>query len=262
MDELRPEDDRLAPEYRVVVAEDEERVLRHLVKSIHQAKMGFQVVGEAYTGKQALMLIEELKPEVVFTDIRMPVMDGLELLEYLYFHHPYVKAVIISGYAEFEYARRAMGYGVRDYLLKPIEKEALWKVLNELHLALEEEKRALQEKFSLSSHFYKPEEVVMLIKEYLKKHFHENISLSLVAQKFHYNSAYLSRLFAQYAGVNLSRYLLDLRINRAKYLLRNHPELSIKQVAMEVGYPEQSHFSRIFKKITGQNPAEYRESSK
>lgn len=245
--------------YRVVVAEDEERVLRHLVKKIHQAQMGFQVVGEAYTGKQALLLVEELKPEIVFTDIKMPTMDGLELLEHLHFRYPHVKTVILSGYAEFEYAQKAITYGVKGYLLKPIDIKALWKILRELWVILETEQKKLQEKFPLEIRTHNPEEVVILIKEYLKEHFQENLSLSLIAQKFHYNSAYLSRIFTQYAGVSLSKYLLDLRLTRAKYLLQHHRDLSIKQVGMEVGYSDQSHFSRLFKKMTGYNPIEYRE---
>jgi YesN/AraC family two-component response regulator len=245
--------------YKVIIAEDEERILNNIVKKINQANMGFKVVGQAQTGKQALLLVEELGPDVVFTDIKMPVMDGLELLENLYFSYPYIKTVIISGYAEFEYAQRAIIYNVKNYLLKPIEMEELLKTLNRLKILIDTERRILKEKFLISEALHETKDIVYIIREYIKEHYTEEINFNFIAESVHYSSSYLTRIFTQHIGVSPSKYLIDLRINRAKYLLKNHKELSIKQVSEAIGYPDQSYFSRLFKRIVGKSPVEYRE---
>ncbi|MGB9682258.1 MAG: helix-turn-helix domain-containing protein [bacterium] len=245
--------------YKVIVVEDEERILNNIIKKIHQANMGFKVIGKAQNGKQALSLVDELGPDVVFTDIKMPIMDGLELLENLYFNYPYIKTVIISGYAEFEYAQKAILYNVKNYLLKPIEMEELIKTLNGLKISIDTERKIIREKFSASEDLQNPKDIVYIIREYIKEHYTEEINFNFIAESFHYSSSYLSRVFTQYIGINPSRYLIDLRINRAKYLLKNYKELSIKQISEAIGYPDQSYFSRLFKRITGKTPIEYRE---
>lgn len=247
--------------YRVVVVEDEERILNNIAKKIDGSNLGFKVVGKAKTGKQALVLVEELNPDVVFTDIKMPVMDGLELIENLYFRFPYIKTVIISGYADFEYAQKGITYGVKGYLLKPVEIEALIEILEKLKIILDAEKKSLKERFLIPEGPHTPEEVVNMLKQFIKENYTEDINMNFIAEKLNYSAGYLSRLFSQHTGVSPYRYIIELRINRAKYLLQNHRELSIKQVGEMVGYPDQSYFSRIFKRLTGKSPQEYREES-
>lgn len=245
--------------YRVIVVEDEERILNNIARKIDESNLGFRVVGKALTGKQALTLVDELTPDVIFTDIKMPVMDGLELIEHLYFRYPYIKTVIISGYADFEYAQRAIIYEVKGYLLKPVDNEALMEILNKLKIILDSEKKAFRERFSLPKGPLTQEEIVSLIREFIKENYTENININFIAERLNYSSSYLSRLFSQHTGVSPYRYLIELRINRAKYLLQNHKELSIKQIGELVGYPDQGYFSRIFKRITGKSPQEFRE---
>lgn len=245
--------------YRVIVVEDEERILNNIAKKIEESNLDFKVVGKALTGKQALILVEELTPDVIFTDIKMPVMDGLELIEQLYFKYPYIKIVIISGYADFEYAQKAIVYDVKGYLLKPVDTEALVEILNKLRLILDAEKKSLRERFSFPRELRTPEEIVSVVREFIKENYTENINMNFIAERFNYSSSYLSRLFTQYTGISPYKYLIELRINRAKYLLLNHKELSIKQIGEMIGYPDQGYFSRIFKRITGKSPQEFRE---
>lgn len=247
--------------YKIIVAEDEERILNNIAKKIDESNLGFKVIGKAQTGKQALILVEELNPDVVFTDIKMPVIDGLELIENLYFRYPYIKTVIISGYADFEYAQKAIAYGVKGYLLKPVERESLIEILGKLKIMLDTEKKSLREKLSIPEGQHTPEEIANMLKQFIKENYTENININFIAEKLNYSTSYLSRLFSQHTGVSPYRYIIELRINRAKYLLQNYRELSINQVGGMIGYPDQSYFSRIFKKITGKSPQEYREES-
>ena len=111
--------------YTVIVAEDEELLLNNLVHKIEKADPDFQVIGTAQTGAQALSLVEQMSPDVVFTDIKMPVMDGITLLTRIRDQFPFTKFVITSGFSDFEYAKKAITLKVSDYLLKPVDPDEL-----------------------------------------------------------------------------------------------------------------------------------------
>ena len=104
-----------------------------MVKKINSISDDFQVIGQVFNGEEALDLIQNCRPDIVFTDIRMPIMGGLELIKILYQQYPDIVTVIISGYDDFEYARSVLQYKVFDYLLKPIKKEELMQTLNKTY---------------------------------------------------------------------------------------------------------------------------------
>ena len=116
----------------ILIVEDEPRASRGLKNLIEQIGEDFHVVGEALDGKEALELIRMLSPDVVMTDIRMPVMDGMALIMAANAQFIKTKFVIISAYEEFETARKAISLGVADYLVKPIALEDVRQVLYKL----------------------------------------------------------------------------------------------------------------------------------
>lgn len=246
--------------FKVIVAEDEELILNNIVKKIHQTGLRFEVVAAVKNGKLALDKIEEYSPDVLITDIRMLVMDGLELVKNVALNFPYIKTIIISGYSEFEYAKQAIKYGVKDYLVKPLELEELKAALNSIQISLEADADFLQRQIQKDqSHDYSPEEMVSLIELFIKENFSQDINLNSLAKKFNITASYLSKIYKKYREETPIKYLLNLRINKAKHLLLNNPELEIKTVGELVGYSNQFYFSRIFKHLTGKNPTEFRE---
>ncbi len=106
--------------YRVVVVDDEHIVVRGIETIIKREKLDCEVVGAAYNGIEALQLLEETKPDIVITDIRIPKLDGLSLIEEAREFLPDTYFIVISGYKEFEYARRALSMGVQRYIEKPV----------------------------------------------------------------------------------------------------------------------------------------------
>lgn len=133
--------------YKVVVIDDEPLILRSIKKSIEDAHKGFVVVGEAMNGEDAIHIVENLAPDLIFTDIRMPVIDGLALIEELHKRLIQPKVVILSGFQEFDYAKRALKFGVEEYLLKPIAHDELNELLNKIYDDLDNLKNNCQYQF-------------------------------------------------------------------------------------------------------------------
>lgn len=124
---------------KVFLVEDESIVREGLKKNISWQEYGYQFTGEASDGEMALPMIRKIRPDVLITDIKMPFMDGLALSQIVTQEIPEIKIVIISGYDEFEYAQQAIRVGVEQYLLKPITKGTLRKVLLEIREKIESE---------------------------------------------------------------------------------------------------------------------------
>lgn len=127
-------------EYRVLLVDDEEEIRTGISRKIDWEAVGFSLVGEAGNGEEALELAEQLRPDVVLTDIKMPFMDGLELCRRLRQSLPAAKLVVFSGFDDFEYARQAVGMGVSEYILKPINAPELMEVLNKLRELLDRQR--------------------------------------------------------------------------------------------------------------------------
>lgn len=246
--------------YKVIVAEDEELILNSIIKKIHKSGSRFKVIASAQDGKTALNLIEKNLPDILITDIRMPVMDGLELIKNLYEKYPYIKKIIISGYGEFSYAQQALKYEVKDYLLKPVKQEALTEALNKISICIESELADLKHnKLPVKDNYdYTPEQIAHMVEYYIKENYVNEINFDFIAQKFNFNASYLSKIFTKYIGDNPSKYVINLRINMAKHILIAKEELTIKEVGELVGYDDQFYFSRIFKNVTGKSPGSYR----
>ncbi len=125
--------------YRIILVDDEEEVRKGIIRKIDWEALGFQVVGDAENGQDALEKIEQLEPDVVMTDIRMPYMDGLTLTSWIRQKYPSVKVLIFSGFDDFEYAQKAIKLNVTEYILKPVNVEELTRILNRVRENLEQE---------------------------------------------------------------------------------------------------------------------------
>lgn len=117
---------------KVVIADDEERICRLIEALIDWEKLGLEIAGSAHNGIEACEIVEQVRPDILITDIRMPGCSGLELIGKVKRMLPALEIIIISGYAHFEYAQQAIKYGVGDYLLKPISKAELNATLQKL----------------------------------------------------------------------------------------------------------------------------------
>ena len=125
--------------YRIMLVDDEEEVRKAMIRNMDWEKLGFRVVGDAENGQDALEKLEQLEPDVVMTDIRMPYMDGLTLTAEIRKKYPSIKILIFSGFDDFEYAQQAIKLNVTEYILKPVNSRELADILNKIRLNLDEE---------------------------------------------------------------------------------------------------------------------------
>ncbi|WP_283681768.1 response regulator [Parablautia sp. Marseille-Q6255] len=134
---------------KVVIADDEERICRLIEALIDWETLGLEIAAVAHNGVEACEIVEQVKPDILITDIRMPGCSGLELVEQVKRSQPEIEIIIISGYAHFEYAQQAIKFGVGDYLLKPISKAELNSTLQKLSGRISRRKESEQDRKEL-----------------------------------------------------------------------------------------------------------------
>jgi Response regulator containing CheY-like receiver domain and AraC-type DNA-binding domain len=243
-------------EFNVMLVEDEPLLLRSLERHIASIDLGFKVVCKAQNGQEALDLLKTTEIHLVITDIIMPLMSGLDLLTQINRYYPNIAVVLLSGYADFNFAQHALRESALDYVLKPITREKMESILMKARAELSQYYQLVEDE-SLSGQT--AEQTIEYVRTYIRKHYSEQIDLSALASKLGISSAYLTKLFNKYEKCSPIKYLTDLRIVEAKNLLYN-TTLTIKEISERVGYQNQFYFSRVFRKINKISPSEYRDS--
>lgn len=230
--------------YKVMIVDDE-KSLRNLLKAtVDWEKHGLEVVGEAASGIEAINIIDILRPNIIFVDIRMPFMNGIEFSKIVMKRYPRVKIVILTAFDEFEYARECIGIGVAEYLLKPIVRmdvEATCdRLVKELD-AMPKEEEAPPE--------YRTKDMEK-VKKYIQSNFkNPDLNLAYLSEKFGFNPSYLSRRFRDSVGVNVMDYIMQCRMELAVECAEKH--MYMYMTAKEVGIPDPNYFGKCFKKYTG-----------
>lgn len=123
--------------YKILLVDDEEEVRTSIIKKIQWNDLGFEVVGDAENGEDALEKVAQLDPDLILTDIKMPYMDGLQLAERLKGEREQIEIIVFSGFDEFEYAQQAIKLNVLEYILKPVNVEELTEILSQIKIKLD-----------------------------------------------------------------------------------------------------------------------------
>ena len=244
---------------KVVVIEDEELVRRGIVMAVDWASVDCKVVGEASNGEAGLEEIRRLRPDIVVTDIRMPRMDGLEMLRRLREEGCGVSVILLTAYSDFSYAQAALKLGAVDYLLKPFHDGELEAAVIKLRRRMEAEGSgtapALPERKKGDKSKY-----VLQAMDYIGQHYgDQNISVGEIAQHLGLSESHLSHLFRKETDYTLLNYLTRYRIHKAMELLRDC-RTKVYEVAERVGYRDITYFSATFKKVTGMSPSEFQDT--
>lgn len=245
--------------YKLMIVEDEGIIRRGLVNSIDWSNMGFSVVSDAEDGKKALRLLKDNIPDVILTDIRMPIMDGLKLMSEVSDQYPQIKLVVLSGYGDFFYAQHAIQCGALGYILKPTKDEDIKRVFYRVKLVLDGIASAAVISELPKTRFLDP--VIQRVEKYISENFHEKITLNDVAKIAYMNPTYFSTYFKQKTGSSFRDYLTRIRMDKAKELALT-TDLKGYYISVMVGYDDYRHFSKLFREIHGASIAEMRKESR
>ncbi len=239
--------------YRLIIIDDEEKIVEGLGKLFPWENIGFSVEGLFTSAREALDFMEDHPVDVVLSDIEMPDMTGIELSQCL-LEKEDIKVVLFSSYRDYNYFRAAIQNRVDDFLLKPIDYVMLLESLGRIKNQLDER---YQKKVELPKGYYN--KIVASVQDYLEENY-QDASLEKAAEKVNLSPAYLSKIFSEKSGASFSNTLLKIRMEQAKLLLE---DIQYKgyDIAYYIGYDNPKNFSRAFKAYYGMTPMEYRKSN-
>ena len=237
----------------LLIADDENLELKVLEKTIKKFFLNELDIFMASNGKQAAGIVENTDINIALLDIEMPGMNGIELAKLIREKNHNCIIIFITAYDRFEYAIEAMHIKAFDYLLKPWKEEKLIGLISEAISSIKE----------ISSDDGKSENLQdsqkSIIKKYIKENYKRDISAGDVAGILGYSDVYFSKIFKQLFDDTFINYLTNLRIEKAKVLLKD-VSFNIREVGASVGYTDSNYFTKVFKRSVGMSPSEYRGS--
>ena len=256
---------------KVLIVEDEEIIRRGLVYTIDWLSMNCMVVGAAENGKEGLAMLQQQEIDLVIVDIIMPEMTGIEMLEAAQSLaiKPF-RSIILTSYANFDYARKAVHLQVADYLLKPVDEDELKNAINGIRESLEKNKAystiiALTKKKDieqlvdwdvyLNQDTLKNSYVAQALYK-IRDHYDEKISIDSIAEELQVSASYLSRKFKEATAQTFLELLMRYRIQKAICLLKKGI-YRVYEVSDLTGFSDYKHFCVVFKKYTKTSPTEF-----
>ena len=265
---------------KLMVAEDELIERKVLCKTLQKYLGDLITLYEAKNGREALEIFEREKPQVAVLDIEMPGITGLEAAEQIRQKDRNCAILFLTAFNEFDYARKAISVHALDYLLKPYDETELFLSIDSaMHYVDQVKAGQLQPLPQVETetpaggasgtempgegeagHVQEEsgeDKTVSRMRHYVEEHYMEDISVLDIASAFGYSEAYFCKLFKQNFGKNFVTYLTEYRVELAKKALA---ELScnVKEVGQRVGYADSNYFTKVFRRITGMSPSEYR----
>jgi two-component system response regulator YesN len=251
-------------EKTIVIAEDEPKTRNGITKTLEQwSKSAVRIVAFE-NGMDALEYIKANPVNLIITDIRMPGITGLRLIESVRDNQSNVSAIIISGFAEFEYAREALDLQVCAYLLKPLNKDKLIMAVEQALQVGEKRNRVqLLEKIvdpalvQVDRYRSSIADSIQEVLQFVENQYDRPIGLREAAAYIHMNASYVSALFKEQVGLTFSEYLTRYRIQKAKEFLIA-TQLNVNEISEKVGYVTTKYFVKVFKEQEKVSPSEYR----
>lgn len=235
---------------RVLIVDDDKMNCLGIRKWIEDMKLSvIDRIETAYCAEDAMAYAKLHRVNILITDIQMGEMNGLELIQHVKEYSPGVVSLVVTAYARFPYAHRAIELGVKSFLLKPFGKRELEKALEEAIAEVRPE--------DICSNTENP---VQWARLYIQGHLDSDVNMAVIANELNLSYTYFSKLFRQETGKSFSAYVTEMKMKRAGELLLCGR--SISEIADYLGYGTQQNFSRAFTNYWGCSPNSYREREK
>ena len=243
---------------------DDEFIIREGIAGLDWKSIGIDEVYSAANGLDAKEILEVFPVDIAILDIRMLGMTGIDLAKYVSDNELDVSVVFLTGYAEFEYARKAISYGVSEYIIKPFKQKELLSLVEKIiakrqkdhkgQISPSEADDSINLVTEIRNHFENTDDMSKrIITKMVDQHASE-ISLYDFAEQYHFSSAYLSRKIKQDTGFTFMDLLKAIRLS---FAVRNiYSGMKISESGYQAGFPDQAYFSQVFKSVFGFTPSE------
>ena len=242
--------------YKIFIVDDEAEIRNGLCNFFPWSSIGFEVAGQADNGQKAYEMLQTQHVDVLLCDIVMPVLSGLDLAKRLYEEKKPIWIIFMSAYADFQYAKEALDYGVKSYFLKSMRYDELIQTLTKIKAELDKAKREISEDTDTFSY---NDKIIHHMKQFAKSDF-AHVKMEIIAHELNLSADYLSKFFKKYTGSSFSDYVKKVRMNKAAELLRDI-RYNVYEISKLVGYSNQFNFTRAFKSYYNKTPLEYRRCS-
>lgn len=244
---------------KIIIVENEQRARQGICRLIESIPGDYEVIAQASNGETALELIRQLTPDVVFTDMKMPYMDGVTLIREVRAKNMATEFVVISAHADFQMAQQCIFLDVTEYLLKPITKNEIENVLERLSARIKGQRIYPENENkddSLRSQYPDAHPMVLRALDIIEKDYDKKINQTDLAEKFGISPQYFSYIFSRHVGEGFATFLKKYRISQAKKMLREGTA-DKNEVAYMVGFSDIKYFHKVFREVTGKNLSEY-----
>lgn len=236
---------------------DDEWLARQMAYDlVDWAGLGFDRVRTAENGKEAIERLVEEPTDLCLLDIRMPIMDGLDLLAWMRETGMNAEVILLSAFGEFAYARRALGLGARAYLLKPLDERELAREVRLAADRIRQERLRADGARATSAESTWSDSVKQAI-AMMEARYAEKLTLEEICAAVNMSRNYFCSLFKKETGENVWDRLTRIRIREACRLMMETP-CRMYEIAERVGYENQNYFNKVFKRATGRTPQAYR----
>lgn len=252
--------------YKLMIVEDEHLIRKWLMYGMDYGELQLVVVGEASNGEEGRKKIKDLQPDIVITDINMPIKNAFDMFKET--KNIQYKKIILSGYNDFPNAKQAIHYGVKEFIVKPLDEEELKKSLLRLTRELDLEKSQQSNKLNIDDYPFLTEiksstdlvvqEIIQWIKDNYQKHF----IISELARHLGYSESYIYKKIKTHLGITLNEYITRYRIKMAIFHIMEEPQLKIYEIAPDVGFSDYKYFNKVFKKYLGMTISEFKNQLK
>lgn len=247
--------------YKAVMVDDEIWALRGLQTIIRWNDYNIEICAACKDAEEALEAVKNYNPDVLFTDIRMPVTSGMELLDRVNENGNRMLTVIVSAYRDFDVAKEAIEKKVFSYLVKPLDRTEVRELAERIKekLDLESDNKSectesFDQKFGIT---LSENKTVAEIQKFLCENLEKKYSTKEIADRFFISEAYLYELFKKNTGITINGFLKTVKMNRAEKLLRE-TELQVREIAESLGYDDPGYFGKLFRAEYGVTPEIYR----
>ncbi|MGN0553067.1 MAG: response regulator [Oscillospiraceae bacterium] len=252
--------------YKILIVEDDSAMRFIYSKMKVWTEHGFQITDEAANGKDALELLSKNKYDLVISDIRMPFLDGIELLREIKNRSIDVCVIFVSSYDEFEYARQGLVLGAFDYILKPLKESQLVQSLERVKDAIVEKKQNREFAKPVLSAMQRTgvdigNKTAYQFCEYLSENFEKIITMDEMAEQFNLSKDYFGKIFKQNMNAAFSYFYTLVKMEYAKELLITG-NYKTYQISEMLGYSSVDYFSKVFKEYMGETPSRFKQNTK